>query len=194
MDPLTDGKPVEGFPAYRVTPDGNIWSLYIRGSHRGASEWRIMEFGARTSSYKAKYRRVVLIDELGKRHSHNVHKLILEAFVGPCPEGCESCHNNGNKFDNRLENLRWDTRSGNQLDRLKHGTGCEGEDHYLTKLTDEIVTQIRKEYSEGSTQRQLARKYGVVRGTIAFITQGKTWKHLLREKINESANEVACTK
>jgi len=178
MDPILDGKTIDGFPAYRVTPDGNIWSLYVRGSHRLADEFRLMKFGVRTTNYKSRHRRVILIAPNGDRHSENVHVLILTAFRGPCPEGMEGCHNNGNGTDNRLDNLRWDTRTSNQQDRLKHGTACEGEDHYLTKLTDEIVVEIRKEYSEGVSLRRLAQKHNVVEGTIRFIVQRKTWKHL----------------
>jgi hypothetical protein len=54
-----------------------------------------------------------------------VHQLVLEAFVGPRPRGMESCHNNGNQTDNRLVNLRWDTKSENNLDRVRHGTHSE---------------------------------------------------------------------
>ena len=50
-----------------------------------------------------------------------IHRLVLEAFVGPCPEGMETCHNNGVRTDNRLENLRWDTSSANNDDIVKHG-------------------------------------------------------------------------
>lgn len=49
-----------------------------------------------------------------------VHRAMLEAFVGPCPEGMECCHNNGNGLDNRLENLRWDTREENIADMKFH--------------------------------------------------------------------------
>lgn len=50
-----------------------------------------------------------------------IHRLVLEAFVGPCPPGLECCHNDGDRTNNRLENLRWDTRSANQLDAVVHG-------------------------------------------------------------------------
>jgi len=51
-----------------------------------------------------------------------VHQLVLEAFVGPCPPGMEVRHLNGDAGDNRLENLRYGTRSENMLDRVTHGT------------------------------------------------------------------------
>ena len=47
---------------------------------------------------------------------------LLEAFVGPCPSGQEACHANDDPRDNRLENLRWDTRSANALDSVRNGT------------------------------------------------------------------------
>lgn len=52
-----------------------------------------------------------------------VHHAVLEAFVGPRPEGMEGCHfPDRDPANNRLENLRWDTRSSNHLDRRAHGT------------------------------------------------------------------------
>ena len=55
----------------------------------------------------------------GYHRAHNgekdylVHRLVLEAFVGPCPEGKECDHINRKKADNRVVNLRWVTRSEN---------------------------------------------------------------------------------
>ena len=57
-----------------------------------------------------------------KKSLHYVHRLVLVTFVGPPPIGMEGCHGNGNALDNRLKNLRWDTRSGNVRDMIKHGT------------------------------------------------------------------------
>lgn len=51
-----------------------------------------------------------------------VHRLVLEAFVGPCPEGMEGCHGDGDPTNNSLGNLRWDTATSNQLDKVRHGT------------------------------------------------------------------------
>ena len=51
-----------------------------------------------------------------------VHRLVLLAFTGPCPDGMEICHNDGDHANNALQNLRYDTRSANQFDRVRHGT------------------------------------------------------------------------
>ena len=58
----------------------------------------------------------------GRRTQVFVHRLVLEAFRGSAPAGMEACHNDGNPTNNRLDNLRWDTQSANQLDRVRHGT------------------------------------------------------------------------
>ncbi|WP_247600195.1 HNH endonuclease [Mycobacterium intracellulare] len=47
--------------------------------------------------------------------------LVLEAFKGPRPNGAVSCHNDGNLDNNREDNLRWDSQSSNNFDRVKHG-------------------------------------------------------------------------
>lgn len=51
-----------------------------------------------------------------------VHRLVLEAFIGPCPDGFEGCHRNGVSSDNRIQNLYWGTRSDNMHDAVRHGT------------------------------------------------------------------------
>jgi len=59
---------------------------------------------------------------LGRNNSQCVHKLVLLAFVGAAPSGCECLHDNGDPSDNHLENLRWGTRGENIRDAVRHGT------------------------------------------------------------------------
>lgn len=61
--------------------------------------------------------------------SRYVHRLVLEAFVGPCPPGMECRHLNGDSGDNHLRNLQWGTPSENQFDKVRHGT------HHYAKRT-----------------------------------------------------------
>lgn len=55
-----------------------------------------------------------------------VHRLVLEAFVGPSPAGHECCHKDGDPANNSLENLRWGTKSENVRDQVRHGTHNRG--------------------------------------------------------------------
>lgn len=64
---------------------------------------------------------------VGRGRFRRVHQLVLEAHVGPAPDGLVACHQNGVKTDNRLENLRWDTRSANALDAVRHKVGRSGQ-------------------------------------------------------------------
>ena len=58
----------------------------------------------------------------GKCQIRTVHSLIAETFIGTRPEGMEVCHNDGRKTNNRVDNLRYGTRSDNTLDKVRHGT------------------------------------------------------------------------
>lgn len=62
----------------------------------------------------------------GYREDWLVHRLVLVAFVGRPPAGMEGCHNNGVPADNRLGNLRWDTRRANVKDQVSHGVHPHG--------------------------------------------------------------------
>ena len=109
-----------------------------------------------------------------------IHRLVLLAFVGPCPNGMEGCHNDGNRRNNRLDNLRWDTHKNNQHDMYSHGTAKifrSGEDHLKAKLTWCEVREIRHLYSTGEyTCKKLARRFEVCLQSICNIVLGKTWK------------------
>lgn len=56
-----------------------------------------------------------------KRAIRFVHHLVLEAFIGEGPPGTQACRWNDDLEDNRLENLRWRTRSENTLDSVRNG-------------------------------------------------------------------------
>jgi len=51
-----------------------------------------------------------------------VHRLVLAAFVGPCPDGMEVRHIDGDSSNNVLENIAYGTHSENELDKIRHGT------------------------------------------------------------------------
>jgi hypothetical protein len=105
--------------------------------------------------------------------------LVCEAFYGKRPEGCHVCHNNSNPFDNRLENLRYDTSSANMLDKRLNGTDNRGEKHNLAKLTEIQVMEIRKLCETGEhTLAEVAKQYLITKSTVLNIVTNKIWSHL----------------
>jgi len=57
-----------------------------------------------------------------------VHRMVLLAHIGKPPtDKHQAAHGNGNRADNRLENLRWATQQENELDKVCHGTACGGK-------------------------------------------------------------------
>jgi len=115
---------------------------------------------------------------IGKRIG--AHVIVCEAFHGlkPRPD-MQVAHGNGVRTDNRSVNLSWKTCAGNHADKVEHGTDLIGIRNGRAVLTDEQVVGIRAALADGSAVRALARTYGVSHGTIRFIKQGATWKHLL---------------
>jgi hypothetical protein len=110
-----------------------------------------------------------------------VHALVLEAFVGLCPQGMECRHLNGVRHDNRLANLTWGTYAENNADRVRHGTNgnvAKGEKHPHAKLTTSKVLDIRKRVAEGETARSLALEYGLHEEHVGRIVRRERWKHV----------------
>ncbi len=179
-------RPVVGFPGYRVGSDGSFWSclkqVAVKGDRRGrwvtviGDQWRELSKFRRASGHVA-----VSMSVDGKLYNRLLHRLVLEAFVGPRPAGMQGCHNNGNPGDNRISNLRWDTPKGNAADKRRHGTELRGEGIANAKLSDAAVADIRRTYVHGKRGcglRLLAKRYGVSVTTVAKVVQGTQWRHV----------------
>ena len=103
-----------------------------------------------------------------------VHRIVLLAFVGPCPRGMECRHLNGKAWDNRLENLAWGTHLENCADRDRHGTTAWGERIGVSKLTNKQVFRIHSLYKTGKhTIQELAKRFNVKAFIISPIIRGK---------------------
>ena len=130
-----------------------------------------------------RYLRVTLCKS-NKPKKHPVHRLVLAAFIGPPPSPIHQCnHANGNRADNRLENLSWVTPSENQHHSFKvlgrRSSGPKGERCSLSKLVTEQVIEIRRLHAIGKlTALELATIFGVARRTIYSIVNRKRWKHI----------------
>lgn len=114
----------------------------------------------------------------GVRTTHAVHRLVLEAFVGPCPEGYQGAHGDGDVSNNHLKNLRWATPGENAADRDAHGRTARGERQGNAVLTEGVVIMARSLARRGFSQRRIADLLGHPRTTVADAIRGVTWGHV----------------
>lgn len=163
-------KEILGFEGYAIDTDGNVWS-------RKNGRWGLREKykKLKPGTINPGGHLVVVLHKNNKAYTKYVHRLILETFISPCPEGKESCHNDGDPKNNNLQNLRWDTPSGNRKDQFKHGTSVKGETHGNAKLNELQVRIIRRYLG---TNTFLAKVFNVRKQTISDIRTGRRWKHL----------------
>lgn len=159
---------IPDLPDYAAEATGTIWSRYRWGW------WRPLK-----PYVKVNGRYMVSVwTPTGQRKVMQVHRLVLAAFVGPCPDGMEACHNDGDPSNNRPENLRWDTRVSNMADTLTHGTRNHGEVNGKSKISAETVGEIRRRLAASESQRSIARAVGLTQPQVSNIHRGKSWGHL----------------
>ena len=101
----------------------------------------------------------------GTRRSALVHRLVLGAFVGRCPNGCEGSHLDGNPGNNSIGNLRWETKAENEQRKIRHRSTKHGELSPLAKLTNEDVLEMRRRRTAGEYYHDIAYAFGVARET-----------------------------
>jgi hypothetical protein len=163
---------VPDFPGYRVGDDGSVWGrLSLNGIGPMKDDWR------RLSPGNCRGYHLYGLQRGGRRYNRTAHRLVLEAFVGPRPPGTECCHGDGNRGNNALANLRWDTRKSNHADALRHGTHPRGEGHGNATMTEADVEAVAVLLAEGFSRTEVALQTGVDLGTVSRIALGKAWSH-----------------
>lgn len=165
--------PIAGFEdRYEVSDRGRVKSL-ARWTHRlnrwgSVNRWWMKEKilasvrALATGKYRTgalAYSRVGLVDSEAKTTQYSVHRLVLSAFIGPCPTGYEGAHEDGDTANNTLINLSWKTSKENSADRIRHGTQTHKPS--WRKLTFADAQRIRQAVSEGATQASQASTYGL---------------------------------
>lgn len=139
---------------------GNL--ITVQRQHKG----RILKPGPNSSGH--------LTVVLGRGNTKMVHVLVLESFIGPCPDGHECCHHDDIPVNNALGNLRWGTRSDNLFDAVRNGRKAVGEQHQNAKLKGSDIPNIISATGRGCITR-LARELGVNESTIRQVRMGRSW-------------------
>jgi hypothetical protein len=105
------------FPGYFAGTDGSIWTSKMKGGNREPGRRGPLK-PLRIALARGYCQVAFCVD--GKTVVEQVHQIILETFVGPKPDGMESCHYpDPDRTNNRIENLRWDTHAENAKDKYR---------------------------------------------------------------------------
>jgi len=177
----TELQAIPDFPDYAITRDGRIWSRPRRGTIK-TGKW--LKPYVRKTGYSA-----FQLQKDGKDVCRLLHRLLLETYVGPCPDGMQCRHLDGNPRNNNLDNLCWGTPRENTQDSIRHGTfmagrpcrngGCKGEQQWNSKLTRQDVRDIDALYrTQLFSRAKIAKWFGVSAMTVHRITSRKTWRWL----------------
>ncbi len=178
-------RPIAGWEGlYEISSHGRIRALARTTPH-----WRggIRRLPARLMSTKnaARYVRITLKSN-GREECISVHAAVLEAFVGPRPEGHHACHADGDSQNNMLSNLRWASPRDNNADKATHGTNPAGERNPAAKITAAQAVEIRERYARGdASQSELGREYGLHQTHISTIVRGEAWAPVPLEASND---------
>ena len=119
-----------------------------------------------------------------------LHTVVMNSFSErPFPDAIVLHHEDGDRTNNSLANLRWGTYKENGADTARHGRTLRGQMHPRTKLTDKSIEEGLREYAEGrATQADLSRRWGNLgQGNVSSIVRGKAWKHVPRPEALDSA-------
>lgn len=166
-------KDVVGYEGhYKVSSNGRVKSIKNKKKHKILSP----------ALHRGGYLLVNLYKDK-KQKMFYVHRTVLIAFVGHPNNKMQSCHNDGNQKNNKLCNLRWDTKSANELDKRIHGTVVRnyGVKNGQSKLNEKKAMKI---YLSKQSTISLGKKYKVNQATISLIKRKLRWSHIHKEREN----------
>lgn len=147
---MEEWRQVEDFPRYDVSNEGRV---------RNNKTGRIMKNQVKSNGY------AVLTLRIDKTpHTQAVHQLVANAFIENERNGCDVNHKDGNKLNNRVDNLEFCTRREN----IRHAFSTG-----LKKPSRQIKVRVIETNQEFESIRECARALGVLQNSICYCLNGK---------------------
>lgn len=170
--------PVVGYEGlYSVSDLGQVYSMPKKWVSGKGCVREIKKPVKMSMSFDNSGYRVVGLRKGDNLKQYKVHRLVAIAFIpNPLNKPCVN-HIDGDKGNNKLENLEWVTVKENGTHAKNTGlyNHVFGEKHGSCKLTEKSVIEIRK---STLTSRELGKKYGVSHYHINAIKSGRKWSHV----------------
>ena len=163
----SESVPVNGYEGkYSITRDGQLISHHGGGNHI-----------KKLPICKGYYRPILWGKD--KFYNKTIHRLVAEHFI-PNPNNLpEVNHKDGNKLNNKVDNLEWCTAQQNRIHALSTGLASTArgmKDN--SKLCDTSVIVIRDSFKAGFKQRKIAEYFKIGQAQVSRIVNKKRWEHL----------------
>lgn len=175
---------VEGWPNYQVSSDGQVRSFSIRGGNKvhPLKKPDVPRLRSLTLGQSGYYKVIFYSSYLSEKQitkTFLVNRLVAMAFLGKGNEGEQVAHLDGNRKNNKVENLKWCSAKENSSHKFIHGTMPIGSKNSNALLKECDVLEIRELCKKGEIpQVQLAKRFGVNPRTISAINKNISWKHV----------------
>lgn len=153
---------IEGIRGYRVNALGEVWSdrakRFLVGTKCGQMGYRAVDTFSQGRFY--------------------IHQAVCRAFHGPKPgPEYQVRHLDGDRNNNRADNLAWGTKAENEADKVRHGTTPKGERNPQAKLTERDVRAMRRLRNlTGRSYARIAAQFNVTTMTAYRAVNGECWK------------------
>lgn len=176
IDLNADWRSIPGWPEYEISEDAHVRrSIGGKGTRAG-------RFLRPWCNHQTGYFFVQLWRE-NRRHGIPIHRLVALAFLGrPPSKDHVVAHCDGSRDNNQPWNLRWATQKENAADTFLHGTHNRGSRNGQAKLDEDRAVLILEMAAKGSSQGDLARRFGISRQVVGDIINGRRWRHVGSEQ------------
>ena len=163
-------KPLPFIDGYDVSEDGDIKRV------KGGQGRRVGQC-LRPHPSSNGYLQVFILDE-GKRKNVAIHRAVCAAFYGPCPDGIQVRHLDGNKLNNKISNLEYGTPKQNGEDNVRLGVMKRGETKPQAKITQEQAQEIVNHLSNDVSATAISMLLEIPRNIVYKIKYGESWAWL----------------
>ena len=126
----------------------------------------------------------IIIKKNGKLYYYTAHRVSWTVNRGPIPDGMEVLHSCDNPPCGNYYHLFLGTQVDNVRDAVQKGrmkgreTSAKGMNHYLTRLTDDKVLEIRRLRRDGLKLKEIAARFDLTVQHVSKITRRVAWRHL----------------
>ncbi len=169
-------KAVKGFEKYyQISNHGRLKSLKRTWMSGIKSKRSHPEMILKTQIIKGY--ETVLLNDAGK-HLRKIHRLVAECFIENPSNKKNVNHKDGNKLNNHVENLEWNTVKENEFHAMINGLKARGEKHGMCRLTINKVMMIRKLCSMGEKMVDIATEFNISVAHVSRIYHRQVWSHV----------------